>query len=614
MKEATIRAVLIGIFVGIIFGAANAYVGLRVGMTVSASIPAAIVGMALLKLAKKGHILEGNIIQTVGSAGESLAAGVIFTLPALYVWGEDPGMLRITLISMLAGGLGVLLMVPLRDYLVRIEDQSLPFPEGRACAKVLEAGQGQAGQAKLIFIGFFVGLAYQFFINGKTLGLWPGFIAINLPFVPSAQISADLTPELLAVGFLVGPSVANAMVSGGALGWLVLIPLIAFFGSHVHTAFFPETTIPLSHMTPDEIWNKYIRYIGAGTITIGGIIALIKATPALYRSLKDSIKGIYTKSTHKNDLSLSTVLLGTIGIGITLALLPRNFIPLGFIGAILVIVFAFIFVAVSARIVGIVGSSNNPVSGMTIATLIGVTTILVASGQGGNNIRVEALIIGAIVCIAAAIAADTSQDLKTGYILGATPWKQQIGEIVGVLTSSLTIAWVLYILHASYHIGSKELPAPQANLMAVVIDGITGGNLPWVLVFIGAILATITWLLNINIMAFAIGMYLPFSLSVPIFIGGIARFLIKQQGASERQLETGTLFSSGLIAGSALCGVLIALLVFLSQFFGSVDSALITIQSAPKLDSSLFSLIVFLGLAVYLYILSKSRNNQENNH
>ena len=605
-KEMTLRAVVIGVLVGLVFGAANAYVGLRVGMTVSASIPAAIVGMAVLRALKSANILEGNIIQTIGSSGEALAAGIIFTFPALYIWGVEPGTLRITTIAMLAGTLGVLLMIPLRDYLVRVEDKTLPYPEGRACAKVLEASVGDSARATPVFLGFLVGLAYQACVNSRALGFWPSSVTFGLPFLPKAQIAADLAPELLAVGFLVGPVVANAMVSGGAVGWIVIIPLIAFFGAGTAAPIFPEDALSIPEMSPDLIWDRYIRYIGAGTVTLGGILAMLEAAPSLARSLKDSVHGLFSQAESKGDLPIGVSLLGILGIGVTFALLPKSFVPLGWLGAGLTLAFAFLFVAVSARIVGIVGSSNNPVSGMTIATLIGVTSILVNTQIDFNTLRVQALLIGAIVCIAAAIAADTSQDLKTGYLVRATPYRQQIGQIVGVITSALAVAWVLYLLQATYGIGSKDLPAPQAQLMAVVIQGIAGGKLPWSLLGIGAVLAVIVRMLGANVMAFAIGFYLPFSLSVPIFAGGAILWLLKGLGVPEASLEKGTLFSSGLIAGSALLGVLIALLVFLGQFFPPLASLMDFLAKTPELGGQGVSLAVFLGLGCTLaYIASR---------
>ena len=595
-NEMTLRAVVIGILVGLVFGAANAYVGLRVGMTVSASIPAAIVGMSVLRALKNANILEGNIIQTVGCSGEALAAGVIFTFPALYVWGMEPGTFRIMTIAMLAGTLGVLLMIPLRDYLVRLEDKTLPFPEGRACAKVLEASVGEPAKATPVFFGFLVGLLYQACINTRALGLWPSSITFELPFLTKAQISADLAPELLAVGFLVGPIVANAMVSGGAVGWLVMIPLIAFFGQGVSAPIFPEGTLPISGMSPDLLWDRYIRYIGAGTVTLGGILAMLEAAPSLARSLKDSVQGLFIQGDSKGDLPIGVVLVGVMGIGTTFALLPKSFVPLGWLGAGLTLAFAFLFVAVSARIVGIVGSSNNPVSGMTIATLIGVTSILASTQADFNTVRVQSLLIGAIVCIAAAIAADTSQDLKTGYLLRATPYRQQIGQIVGVLTSALVVAWVLYLLQTTYGIGSKDLPAPQAQLMAVVIQGIAGGKLPWSLLGIGAVLAVFVRLVGVNVMAFAIGIYLPFSLSVPIFAGGAILWVLKRFDVPDASLEKGTLFSSGLIAGSALLGVFVALLIFLGQFFPPIASLMDFLSRTPEIGGQGLSLLVFLGL------------------
>ncbi|MCA9738938.1 MAG: oligopeptide transporter, OPT family, partial [Gemmatimonadetes bacterium] len=528
--EFTLRAVALGIVLGVVFGAANAYLGLRVGLTVSASIPAAVMAVALFRALKRGTILEANIVQTVGSAGESVAAGVIFTLPALFIWQRtDPdvvvSLMEISVIAALGGLLGVLFMIPLRSYLISREHGKLPYPEGTACAEVQVAGEVGGTKARLLFEGLGVGALYQVLSNGRGLSLWNESPSFALP--RKAQIGGDFTPELLGVGFIIGPRIAAIMFGGSALAWLVLIPLINAWGG---TDVVYPATAPMADLGSGDIWNHYIRYVGAGAVGCAGILTLIKSLPTIVESFKLGMKetggggGAHVPRTQQ-DLPLGLV-LGLAGL-ITVALWLWPGVPVNLVGAVLIAVFSFFFVTVSSRIVGLIGSSSNPVSGMTIAALILTSLIWVALGLNDGSVAAKAsvLAVGAVVCISAAIAGDTSQDLKTGFLLGATPRLQQMGELIGVLTSAAVMGAVLVVLNESYGIGTADgLPAPQATLMSLVIDGVLNASLPWGFVLLGAALAAVAELVfKLPSLALAVGIYLPISLMTPIFVGGLMR-------------------------------------------------------------------------------------------
>ena len=572
--EFTLKAVIIGMLIGGVFGAANAYLGLKVGLTVSASIPAAVMAVAIFRIFfKDGTILETNIVQTVGSAGESLAAGVIFTIPALFIWGVEPSKLEITVIAIIGGLIGVLFMIPLRKFLIVQEHGKLPYPEGTACAEVLVAGQGDLSKAKTLFQGMGIGALYQALMHNRLLGLWSKEPSSHIPGFKGAEIGAEVTPELLGVGYIIGPKIAAIMLSGGALGWLVLIPLIYLFGDQVSTPIYPETSTLISNMEPGLIWSRYIRYIGAGGVAFAGIFSLIKSIPVILSSFKAGFSSLGKNSSEadeprtQQDLPMNVILIGSAILVILISIVLKGsiFPSLGAsIGAaFLIVLFGFFFVTVSSRIVGLLGSSSNPISGMTIATLLLTCVIFILAGLADMpNVKVAVLTVGAFVCIAAAIAGDTSQDLKTGFLIGATPKFQQIGEFFGVIASGLTMGFVMYLLKDAITTG--QLPAPQANLMKLVIDGVIGGSLPWNLVFCGVFIAICVELLGINSLAFAVGLYLPLSLSVPIMAGGIIRWLLelrKNDPNLEVKRETGVLYSSGLIAGAALTGVFIMVLI-----------------------------------------------------
>ncbi len=567
--EMTLTALIIGILLAIVFGAANAYLGLRVGMTVSASIPAAVISLAVTRvLLKRNSVLESNLVQTIGSAGESLAGGVIFTIPVLFLWSaegkiESPNLMSIALLALCGGMLGVLFMIPLRNSLIVKEHKVLPYPEGTACAEVLLAGEKGGTSAKYVFGGMGLAAICKFLVDG--IKVIPGVITAPLKALKT-EFSVEAYPALIGVGYICGPKISSYMFAGGLLGWFVIIPAIVLFGGN--TTMFPGTqSIAAIYETggASAIWSCYLRYIGAGMVAAGGIISLIKSLPLILTTFVDAVKGMKdaksgsTKRTEKN-LDMRLVLGGVLVIVLLVWLLP--FVPVSLPGALLIVLFGFFFGAVSSRIVGLVGSSNTPVSGMTIATLLFVTLILKVTGNAGTSGMVAAIAISSVVCITAAIAGDTSQDLKTGFLLGATPKKQQIGEMIGVLVSSAAIGGVLVLLNNAWGFGTKELAAPQATLMKMIAEGVMDGNLPWSLVFIGMFIAVVVEILQIPVLPVAIGLYLPLELSSAIMLGGAARYLADKRLFGKRTGNSGSgiLFCSGMIAGEGIIGILLAIL------------------------------------------------------
>lgn len=567
--ELTVTSIIMGIILAVVFGAANAYLGLRVGMTVSASIPAAVLAMGVIRvIMKKNSILESNVVQTIGSAGESVAAGAIFTLPALFLWAkegkmETPGILEITIIALLGGLLGVLFMVPLRNALIVKEHGILPYPEGTACAEVLLAGEEGGANASTVFAGMGIAAVFKFIIDG--IKLVPGEVALRIKGY-AGEIGTQIYPAVFSVGYICGPRISSYMFAGGLVSWMVIIPMIVLFGSTL--VMYPGTA-PIGEIFAEggasAIWGTYVRYIGAGALAAGGIISLIKSLPLIIRTFKDSLKslkGNRSTSTLRTDEDLNMgFILGAIAVCI-IAIWLAPPIPVTFLGAILVVIFGFFFATVSSRMVGLVGSSNNPVSGMAIATLLFSTIILKAAGDTGIHGMKGAIAIGSIICIVAAISGDTSQDLKTGYLLGATPKKQQIGEFIGVIASALAIGAVLYLLNAAWGFGTEELGAPQAMLMKMIIEGVMENNLPWGLVGIGACLAVIVEILGIPVLPFAIGTYLPVHLNACIMVGGLVRLAFNKMKDGKRKdtvTTNGILYCSGMIAGEGLVGILLAL-------------------------------------------------------
>lgn len=608
LREFTPLAVILGMLIAIVFGAANAYLGLRVGLTISASIPAAVISMGIVrKILKRDSILENNIVQTIGSAGESLAAGAIFTLPAAFLWESEWGdshyisYLNILLLTLIGGVLGVIFMIPLRRALIVKEDGVLPYPEGKACAEVLKAGEESGQDSSVVFKGLGLASLYKFLSNG--LKIFPEGVSyeISAKNFAGTAVGFDALPALMGVGYIVGPNISAIMLAGGVLAWFVLMPLLHAFGS-------PE----LTNLAPSDLWSNYIRYIGAGAVATGGIISLIKSLPMIVKSFKDSINDLKGRDSSSNgdrldtDISFKVSIILIIVSVILIFLMPST--PVNIIGAIIIVVFGFFFATVSSRMVGIIGSSNNPVSGMSIATLLIATLILKATGLVGHDGMIAAISIGTIICVIAAIAGDCSQDLKTGYIVGASPKYQQIGEIIGVLTSSLVIGGILWILNTSIGFGTKDLPAPQAVLMKMIVEGVMSGNLPWDLVFVGAAIAIMVELLGISVLPFAIGLYLPLNTTLGIMFGGVVRLIvdkIKADDKSKKDAETnGTLYSAGLIAGEGIMGIILAVFAII-PFKAKTFADAINISDRFSLPQEV-SVLLFIGLGILVYSKAKS--------
>jgi putative OPT family oligopeptide transporter len=635
LPELSVRAVLLGSVLGLVFGASSVYLALRVGLTVSASVPIAVLSITIFRalshrLGGRASILENTVVQTTGSAGESIAAGVAFTLPALVLLGFEMDWTRTLLLSLCGGVLGVLMMIPLRRYLIVKEHGRLTYPEGTACAEVLIAGEERGAQAKLVFTGLFVGLGYK--ALGFLARLWPTTAELHIPRYRSGQVAVDMSPELMGVGYIIGYRSAAIMVGGGLLSWLVLIPAISLFGEARPTALYPGT-VPIDQMSPGDIWNRYIRYIGAGAVAAGGIINLMKAMPTIVDSFRASFRDLRLTGSGsaeerrrtERDIPISVVLVGSLALAAFMAFLPQlKAVPgigVSIVSVVAIIVFGFFFSVVSSRITGELGSSSNPVSGMAIATLMGVCLTFVLLGWTGHAFTAAALSIGTVVCIAASNAGTTSQDLKTSFLVGGTPWRQQLALIVGVVTSVVVIGGTLQLINraneriqaaaytvtltppaaapvvrgpdgVSYRearvggveglpdgrylvtdagqvrfrvqegIGSESAPAPQATLMSLVIKGILTQQLPWGLVLLGVFTSILMEIIGVPALAFAVGMYLPLESTTPIFIGGLARKLVdmKRHSAAESDAGPGVLYSSGLVAGGSIMGLLVSFL------------------------------------------------------
>ena len=589
MPEFTVVSVVLGIVLAIVFGGANAYLGLRVGMTVSASIPAAVISMGVIrKILRRDSILENNMVQTIGSAGESLAAGAIFTLPALFMWAKDgigdvPSLLEIGLIALCGGLLGVLMMIPLRSALIVKEHGVLTYPEGQACAEVLIAGEEGGAKASTVFSGLGIAAVYKFIADG--LRVFPSEITYDIPAYKGSGIGVDVLPALAGVGYICGLKVSSYLFAGGMLGWFVIMPLMVLFGGD--TVLYPASATVNELIAADggvsNLWSSFLRYIGAGAVACGGVLSLIKSLPLIVRTFKEAMKDYgkgRTASTLRTeqDIPMKIVLIGLLVMAVALWAIPV--IPLNLFSALIVIVFGFFFATVSSRMVGLIGSSNNPVSGMAIATLLIASILLKVTGNDDADGMTSAIVIGGIICIIAAIAGDTSQDLKTGFLVGSTPRKQQIGEIIGVVASSIAIGAILYLLSNAWGgYGTKDLPAAQATLMKMIVEGVMGGNLPWNLVFVGVFIAIVVEVLGIPVLPFAIGLYLPIYLSVPMMLGGLLRwFLEKRKYASEKEknatVQSGILYSSGLIAGEGIVGIVLAALAGIPLGTGYVSNVI----------------------------------------
>jgi putative OPT family oligopeptide transporter len=573
--EFTLKAVVIGAMFGLLFGASTVYLGLRAGLTVSASIPIAVLAISVLKRLGGSTILENNIVQTIGSAGESVAGGVVFTIPALiFLTPRGPGYFnyfQITLLAFAGGILGVLMMVPLRRALIVKEHGVLPYPEGAACADVLIAGERGGELARTVFQGLGIGALWKslswIFQLFRTV---VGYSMARASFFPNATLNVDISPEYLGVGYVIGPRIAGVMFAGGVLSWMVLLPLLSILGRYMPGPFppVPAGGLRISEMSAGQLWSAYIRYTGAGAVLAAGIITLARTIPTIISSFRDSVKDFSARAggaarlRTERDIPMTVVLVGSLLLAVFLAFAPRSATQGNILASILIVIFGFFFVTVSSRITGLIGSSSNPISGMTIATLILTCTIFVALGWTGDYYSPIAICVGAVVCIAAAQAGGTSQDLKTGFIVGATPIYQQIGLIIGVLVSSLVIGLTTLYLHSVMGIGSSSLPAPQATLMATIIKGLLSQNLPWGLVLVGVFISITLELCGIHSLSFAVGSYLPIATTAPIFVGGLVRaYVEKKTGQTEEsEVGAGTLFSSGLIAGGSLAGILYAIL------------------------------------------------------
>jgi putative OPT family oligopeptide transporter len=624
LPEFTPRAVVLGALFGLLFGASTVYLGLRAGLTVSASIPIAVLAISVLKRLGGSTILENNIVQTIGSAGESLASGVVFTIPALlFLLPYGPkyfNYVQILLLAFAGGILGVLMMVPLRRALIVKEHGVLPYPEGTACADVLIAGERGGALAGTVFMGLGVGMAWKSL--SWILQLFPtavGYSMARRSFFPNATVNVDISPEYMGVGYVIGPRIAGVMFAGGVLSWLVFVPLLSILGEYIPVPFppVPASGLRLSEMAPGQIWSAYIRYLGAGAVLASGLITLARTLPTIISSFRESMKGLGESAgavkplRTERDLPLLFVIVGSLALGAFLVLMPGLPTWGNPLAAVLTIVFGFFFVSVSSRITGLIGNSSNPISGMTIATLILTCTIFVAVGWTGDAYAPMAICVGSVVCIAAAIAGATSQDLKTGFLVGATPSSQQIGLIIGVIVSALAIGYTTLYLNEVMGIGSQSLPAPQATLMSTIIKGLLSQNLPWGLVLCGVSVSIVLELCGIRSLSFAVGSYLPIATTAPIFVGGLVRWFVERKTGvvSESEISSGTLFSSGLIAGGSIAGIVYAML-YGSKLVAAADDAA-TVGLIPAIHEGgvgqIAGAIVFLVLAVVLARVAQRR-------
>ena len=622
--EFTVKAVIIGALFGLLFGASTVYLGLRAGLTVSASIPIAVLAISVLKKLGGSTILENNIVQTIGSAGESVAGGVVFTIPALiFLTPYGPGYFSYFQISLLAfagGILGVLMMVPLRRALIVKEHGTLPYPEGTACADVLVAGERGGALAGMVFGGVGVGalwkaLSWIFNLFLKELD----YSTPRTSQFPNATLNIDISPEYMGVGYVIGPRIAGTMFAGGVISWLMILPLLTILGAYIRVPFppihpnyanNPATGMPflISEMSAPQLWSAYIRYIGAGAVLAAGLITLGRTLPTIVASAREGLKdfgagaGTVAVLRTERDIPTMVVLVGSLALALFLWVAPGMPTQGNLLASVLVIIFGFLFVTVSSRITGLIGTSSNPISGMTIATLILTCLMFVGLGWTGDMYAPIALCVGAVVCIAAANAGGTSQDLKTGYLVGATPLYQQIGLVIGVVTSATVIGMTTLYLHRVFGIGSADVPAPQATLMATIIKGLLSQNLPWGLVLVGVFMSLALELCGIRSLSFAVGSYLPIATTAPIFVGGMVRAYVEHKtgAAEESEVGAGTLFSSGLIAGGSLCGILYAVLVGTGRITlpESIGNALPFLHNG--ISGWFASALLFLALAVIL--------------
>jgi putative OPT family oligopeptide transporter len=609
LREFTFRAVAAGVVFGVVFGAANAYLGLRVGLTVSTSIPIAVLTVLFFSIMpKRGEvILEANLSQTIGSASSSLATGTIFTIPALFLWGMTPPFMQVALLALLGGFLGIAAMIPLRRLLIVRSADELPYPEGTACAEVLRATTTAASGGRWIFIGIAVGAVVKLSLG--ALSFMPSTLSMAVPLMTKAELALEIAPALLAVGYILGYRQSAIMVSGSLISALVLTPVIALVGMNLTAPFFPEMKLPIHDMTAGQIWSRYVRYIGAGAVAAAGIFAVARALPTMWSSFAAVIKGLrkesgVTEETGERtdrDLPSWVVLVVPLLVIITLVSVPGLFAGnMAFaprlVAAIGVAIFGVAFVVVSSRIVGLIGVSSNPTSAMTLVTLLGVSVVFVLLGWRDPSARAAILTVGTVVCIAASKAGDISQDLKTGFLVGATPARQQFGQFIGAACACWAVAGTVLLLGKAFTFGSPALPAPQATLMKTVIEGVLSGSLPWGLVGVGAALTICALIAGLPGLAFAVGIYLPLATLTPIFVGGIIRhFVEKKREGKKSESDAGVLAASGMIAGEGLAGVAIAGLVGLAHFTPSKE----TLISGPA--AVIGGIAVVIGVCAMLY-------------
>jgi putative OPT family oligopeptide transporter len=625
LRDFNPKTVILGVFLGAVFGSANAYLGLLVGLTISTAIPLAVVSVAALRVLTpvfgRSTILECNISQTTGSASSSLASGIIFTIPALFIWGYEPSLLQMTMLAVCGGVTGVLLMIPLRSFLIVREHEHLPYPEGTASAEVLIAASERGSTAKNVFVGLGIGALYKSLIS--LLYLWPSRVSIAVPVLKKAVIAVSTTPALLGVGYILGRRIGTIMVAGGLISWVVIIPVIAHrFGdypiwdntlAYLRSRGLDPSVTTIGALSAKEIWEGYIRILGAGAVAAAGIITVFRSIPTMYESLKVGVRELRKsavaldagKRRTEQDLHLKYVIFGITAVILAVTLIPgiigtHTALPMRFVSALAIAVFAFAFVTVSSRIVGLIGVSSNPTSGMAIVTLLGTGLVFFLFGWTDLTGKVTALTIGTIVCIAASIAGDISQDLKTGFLVGATPRKQQMSELIGAAGSAFFVCLAVYYLGKAYGFGTDALPAPQATLMKTVLDGVLGGDLRWDLVGIGAGFAIVAVFLKIPPLPFAVGMYLPLYTMTPVFIGGMIRHLVEKRYKVEgdkKGKDQGILMGSGFIAGEGLSGVVIAVIAVAM----STTPKFFEIDYSPAWIGEVVSVLAFTLLGWLLY-------------
>jgi putative OPT family oligopeptide transporter len=616
LAEFTFKAVAAGVVLGIVFGAANAYLGLRVGLTVSASIPAAVMTVALFRLFRtNGTILEANLSQTIGSASTSLASGTIFTIPALFMWNMVPPYLQVVVLSYLGAVLGLAAMIPLRRLLVVQSHDELPYPEGTACAEVLRATVGGSTASVWIFRGMAIGAAIKLAVS--IAFLTPSSVHALLPVLPKAELALELAPALLGVGFILGYRQSGVLVAGSVVSALVLTPLIAITGAALTGPLSPEPARLISDMSANEIWSRYVRYVGAGAVAAGGLITVARALPTMtgaFMAVARGMKGDGGVAAGEaaprtdRDLPAGFVVGAVVFVVAVAALVPGVFagdmgLAQRLVCAAGVAIFGVLFVAVAARIVGIVGVSSQPTSGITLITLLGVASIFVAAGWVDGAARAAVLTVGTIVAVAASKAGDISQDLKTGYLVGATPARQQFGQLIGASFACWAVAGTVILLGSVYTFGSRDIPAPQATLMKTIIEGVLAGALPWGLVLSGAGLAVAALLCSVSPLAFAIGVYLPLGTMAAIFVGGCVRALSERgvkAGQKTEGAHPGILAASGLVAGEGLAGVLVAALVAAQL----VPRAMPPRMPGATGDAAVVAML--LGLCLFLYRAGKA--------